>query len=117
MRRRIIILSGYSLFAEGVANRLQEYLQQAEFEIVDPKEPDAIAQITAAQPSVLILDVSDVEVARFYSLNKLLRLLPQLKIIRLDPQREQIQVVTSRQFPVTEVNDLIEVIKQAPKID
>ncbi len=110
MRIRIVVLSGHSLFAEGVASRLRQYLQKIELEIVDPGQPDAMAQIAEAQPTIVLLDVTDPETTRFCPLSKLLLLFPELKVIRLDPQHEQIQVVTSEQRPAVKVRDLIEVI-------
>jgi len=106
----VVILSGQLLFAEGVASRILEYLHNVELEIVDPRQPDAMAQIVDARPTVVLLDDSDPEVTRLFSLSKLLRSFPGLKVIRLDPQLGQIQVVTSEQRPVVEVRDLIEAI-------
>lgn len=110
VRTRVVVLSGQSLLAEGIASRLRQYLQLVEFEIVDPRQPDAVAQITAARPSIVILDVTDPGVTRFRSLSKLLLSFPKLRIICLDPQHEQIQVVTSEQHPAVEVRDLAEAI-------
>ena len=110
MRICIVILSSHQLFAEGVASRIREYLQNVELEIVDPRQPDAMAQITAAQPTAVLLDDSDPEVSRHLSLSQLLRALPRCKVIRLDPQQDQIQVVTSEQRPAVQVSDLIEAI-------
>ena len=111
MRICVVILSGQLLFAEGVASRILEYLQNVELEIVDPRQPDAMAQIVNARPTVVLLDDSDHEVTRLFSLSKLLRSFPGLKVIRLDLQQGQIQVVTSEQRPAVEVRDLIEAIK------
>lgn len=113
MRTRIVILSSHSLFAEGVANRLRQYLQQVELEIVDPQQRDIVTQITTAQPSIVILDITDTEVTRFFSLSELLLSLPALKVIHLDPHHEKIQVVTSEQRSAVEVHDLVEVIEQS----
>ncbi len=107
----VVILSGHLLFAEGVASRLRQYLQHVELEIVDPQQPDVMTQITTAKPTVVILDSTDSETTRRCSLSELLHLLPAIKVIRLYPRQEQIQVVTSEQRPAVEVRDLIEVIE------
>ncbi len=112
VRTRVVILSGYSLFAEGVASRLRRYLQLVEFKILDPRQPDAMAQIAAAQPAVVILDSADTGVAQFCSLSNLLLEFPKLRIICLDSQHEQIQVVTSVQHTMANVRDLVGVIDQ-----
>lgn len=108
---RVVILSGHSLFAEGVASRLRQHLHELELEVVDPRQPDAIARITAARPSTVILDANDSEVIEACPLGRLLRALPALKVIRLDSQQQEIQVVTSELRSVSEVRDLIKVIE------
>ncbi len=106
----VVILSSHSLFAEGVANRLRQYLQQVELEIVDSQQPDVMTQLVTSQPSIVILDISDPGVIQRCSLSKLLLSVPDLKVIRLDLEHEQAQVVTSQQRPAALVRDLAQVI-------
>jgi DNA-binding NarL/FixJ family response regulator len=113
MQTRVVILSAHSLFAEGIARRLQEYLQLAKLEIVDPRHLDAMAQISAARPSIVILDVTDSKVTQFCPLSNLLLSFPELRVICLDPQQDQIQVVTGEKRKAVEVRDLAEVIEQS----
>jgi len=108
----IVILSSQLLFAEGVAQRLRQQLQHPTLTIVNPGLPNAMAKLLAAQPSVIILDVADPKVQRLYCLSELLLLLPVTRIIRLDPQQNQLQLVISEQHPASEVRDLVEVIEQ-----
>lgn len=114
VRTGVVILSGQSLFAEGIASRLQRYRQLVELEIVAPGQPDAVAQIAAAHPSTVILDVTDPGATQFCSLSELLLSQPRIRIICLDPQQEQIQIVTSEQHPAVEVRDLVEAIGCIP---
>jgi DNA-binding NarL/FixJ family response regulator len=113
MQARIVILSGQSLFAEGLASRLRQYLGPAEIQIVDPLQPDVLAQVAAAQPSAVILDGTDAEVTQLCSLGGLLLALPDLKIIVLDPREDQAQVVTSERHLAASVRDLALVIEQS----
>jgi DNA-binding NarL/FixJ family response regulator len=108
--RCIIILSGQLLFAEGVANRIRQYLPGVEIAIINARQPDALVQVAAVQPAVVLLDVTDPEITRLGCLDELLLSLPGLKVIRLDPQHEQIQVVISEQRTAGAVRDLIEAI-------
>ena len=110
MRTCVVILSGHSLFAEGVASRLRQHLRQLKLEIVDARLPDAMAQITAAQPSAVIVDVTDPEITQLCLVSRLQFALPGLKVICLDAQQDQIQVLTSEHRPADQVRDLIEVI-------
>lgn len=107
---QVVILSSHSLFAEGVANRLRQHLQQVELEIINSQQPDVMAQLVTAKPSIVILDITDPGVTQRCSLSKLLLSLPELKVIRLDLGQEQAQVVTSEQRPAAKVHDLARVI-------
>jgi DNA-binding NarL/FixJ family response regulator len=109
--RTCVVISGHSLFAEGIASQLQQHLQQWELQVVDARQPDATAQIIATQPSAVILDTTDPEIAQLCILSRLQLALPGLKIICLDPQQEQIQVLTSEQRPANQLRALIEVIE------
>lgn len=107
---RVVILSSRSLFGEGVATRLRQHLAESDVQTVDARQPDVLSRVIAVQPTVVILDATDVEAAQACSVGDLLKALPSLKLIRLDPQQKQVQVVTSEQRVVDEVRDLIDVI-------
>lgn len=109
--RLVVILSGESLFAEGIASRLSQYPQTVTVEVVDPVAPDCLASIAARQPAVIIVDGSDSVAMEHCPLNRLLVSLPDVKVIHLDSQKDQIRVVTSEQWPVAEVQDLIQMIE------
>jgi len=108
----VVILSGRSLFAEGIARRLGQYLDFVQLEIVDPRRQDVMAWLQASQPSVVILDATDAEVTQLCPLTRLLLSIPQLRVICLDPQRDEIQVVTGETRKAVEVRDLVAVIEQ-----
>lgn len=110
-RARVVILSGRSLFAEGVASRLRQHGDHIDLHNVDYREPDALAQVVAIQPSTIILDATDPDVDQQCPLGAVLDALPSLKVLRLDPAQNLIQVVTSEQRQAAEVNDLISLIE------
>ena len=85
-------------------------MQLAELEIVDPRQADAMAQIAAVQPSVMILHSTDSGVTQFCSPSQLLLLPPGPKSIYLD--QKQAQVVTSVRHPATKVHDWVQTIVQ-----
>jgi DNA-binding NarL/FixJ family response regulator len=110
MRPRVVILSGRSLFAEGVASRLRQDEARVEVVTVDSREPTALAEVVAAGPAAVILDALDPAIPENCPLSRLLQALPSLKVLRLDVQQAQVQIVTSEQRSASEVRDLIEVI-------
>jgi DNA-binding NarL/FixJ family response regulator len=109
--RLVVILSGESLFAEGIASRLSQYPEQVAVEVIDPVSPDCLKHIATRQPAVIIVDASDGVTMDRCPLSRLLVSLPDVKVIHLDSQKDQIRVVTSEQRPVAEVQDLIKMIE------
>jgi DNA-binding NarL/FixJ family response regulator len=107
---RVVILSGQSLFTEGIASRLREHISQLELTVIDPRGTDALEQIKNYQPSAVLLDATDSEVAELCPLNEILMAVPEVKVLRLDPRREQFQVVTSEEKVAGLVRDLVDVI-------
>jgi DNA-binding NarL/FixJ family response regulator len=114
VQKHIVILSGRSLFAEGVASRLRQHPQRVKVEVLDAHQPDAVNQIASAQPSAVILDTADTELTQLCLLARLQLALPGLKVICLNTNQSRIQVVTSEQLPAAEVNDLLDVIERLP---
>jgi hypothetical protein len=109
---RIVILSARSLFADGIASKLRQVEHDLEMNVMDPRQPGALERIVSAQPSVIIMDGTDSELAEHVPLGQLVSYMPTVRVIWLDPQQELIQLVTSEQRVATNVNDLIEMINQ-----
>ena len=110
-RTRVVILSGKTLFTEGVAARLRKHEDWLDLHVVDADRGDALTQIVSAKPSAVILDADDPEVTRHCSLNQLFHALPEVRVVRLDPERDQIQLLTSEQRVAADFADLIDVIQ------
>ena len=109
---RVVILSSRSIFAEGVASRLRQHLETQDVDVIDVRQQSALARIVDDQPSTVILDASDPEVAIGDWLDTLLSALPKLQVVCLDPLQDRMQVVTSRQRPVGQVDELIDIIQK-----
>jgi DNA-binding NarL/FixJ family response regulator len=98
------------LFAEGMAARLSQLLSQP-LTVVDARSPQALQQVIARRPAVVILDAADEDVDRLCPLSGLLNALPAVKIVRLHVQDDQIQVITSQRHTPGRVQDLVTLIQ------
>lgn len=107
---RVVILSNRTLLVEGVITRLQQYESRVELHVLDLNQSDLLVKITAIKPTAIILDDKAPLVSQAIPLDKLLRELPTLKVICLDAQCLQTQVIRSEQYRVNEVCDLLELI-------
>ncbi len=114
MPNRLIILSNHSLFAEGVASRLRQYPERVDVRFVDPQQADYLEQIKEIRPSAVIVDAADTDRTQCCLLCDLLMALVNVTLIRLEVQHKDIQIVTSSQYPLTEVRDILDIIEQSP---
>ncbi|HUS84668.1 MAG TPA: hypothetical protein VMX56_05955 [Anaerolineales bacterium] len=108
---RVVVLSSHSLYAEGVLTRLKAHAPAIELHVVDADETDAVNQIIAIEPTAVIMDASDKDANAHCPLGMLLRDLPDLRVIRLDPISNGFQVVTSEHHEAEEVQDLLAILK------
>jgi hypothetical protein len=106
----IVVLSTQTLFAEGLVAKLRQNAEKYQLRSLDAQLPDVMAQLAAYQPSLVLLDATDVSVCDRHLLDDLLTALPALTIVRLDPQQGQLQVVTSQQRTITRMADMVAVI-------
>jgi hypothetical protein len=111
---RIVVLSSRTLFAEGVAASLRRGSEEREFRTMDAQQPEVTQQLVAFQPTVVIVDATDQAVKLRCPLDNLLDALPALTLLRLDPQHEHLQVVTSHQRFIRSLNDIVSVIDSLP---
>jgi DNA-binding NarL/FixJ family response regulator len=107
----VVILSGRSLFTEGLASRLREHTEQFIVQHVDSRYDDALDRVIASRPSTIILDTTDEDSNRRL-MGAMVDALPSVKIIRVDPQQPYVQVVTSEQRQAADVRHLIALIAE-----
>jgi hypothetical protein len=106
----VVILSSGSLLLEGVATRLRGHSSRVELALIDPRSPDLLMHLTQLSPAAVILDAADPWVAENCPMTRLLSAVPGARIIELDTQTQQIRVVSSEQYPASDVNALVDVI-------
>jgi hypothetical protein len=106
----VVVLSGQTLFAEGIAASLRRNMENQAFRTLDTQEPEVIEHLVASRPSVVIMDATDEAIRRHCPLDSLLDALPALTVLRVDPQRGLLHVVTSRQRSVRSMSEIVGVI-------
>lgn len=111
--KRVVIVAGHSLFADGTANRLRQYPERVEILRLSPAEGDLLERVVAARPSVIIMDQRDPEIGHSLSLQRVLSSLPSVHVLLLDPKKAQIQIVSSQTQEPVEAEDLIELISNS----
>lgn len=109
--KRLIILSGQSLFAEATASRLRQLGDDIHILVLDPGVPDFLKQVQRSKPSLIIMDMSDPDLAMLCPLGELLIAVPSTKVVLLDSQQSYIHVITAEHRQAVEARDLIDLIQ------
>ncbi len=94
-----------------MAARLRQHREWLDLHVVDADHTDALDQVVGARPGAVIVDAGDPAIMRHCSLSQLFRALPEVRVVRLDPERNQIQLLTSEQLVAADISDLINVIQ------
>lgn len=106
-RTRVVVLTAHSMFTEGIAARLGQFLDQIDLQVVDSRGPGSLAHIRDAQPAVVVLEANDENIDRFCSLDEIMAVAPEVKVIRLDRDLDRIHVVTGELRTVDQPDDFI----------
>lgn len=110
LKTKVVVLSGHSLFADGTASRLEQYSEDLETVILDPARPDIMEELLAIKPAFAIIDAHDPNLSKSSGLAGIFQALPDLRVVMLDSQSAEIQLLSSRTFRAGAVRDLIEVL-------
>ena len=111
-KTRVLVFTAHSLFSEGVANRLGQESERIDLEVVDSRDTDALNRVLEDAPEVVLFEARDQNVECSSPLVELLGT-RSVKVIRLDPSRDEVQVVTSVRRHLKEPKDLIGMVLQA----
>lgn len=112
MQTRVVILSGTSLFAEGIASRLRQHPDRIALEVMDSQKPEVIDHISSSRPSAVLVDANSLDPELMCLVTKLQLRQPDLKIVWLDSEKDRVQLMSSEQLHVAQVHDLLEMIEQ-----
>ena len=104
---RVVVLSDYSLFADGIFARLKKLPELFEVHIVDGRLADPAAQLLAAKPTIVVVAAIDSQVAETRSIIKVLEALPAAIVFRLDCNSDRVQIFSAEQRRAHEMNELM----------
>jgi len=106
MSNKVLILTGRSLFTEGVISKLRNSPLKESFEVVDMGQPDPLQIILKTKPDFLIVDETDPEFSTQLR-NTLFASIPHLKVIFLDPKTTLLRVFQWEEYDNSQIWDLL----------
>lgn len=103
---RVVIFFHNSLFAAGIASRLEE-AGFSDVSLLDVNQFDATKIIQTVQPDIIIFDSSDLGVTENICFFSILQDLPGVQIMQVDYAREKVQIYCSRLKDAHEMSEFI----------
>lgn len=107
---RVVVFYGSSLFAEGVAALLRR--QGVDVVAVPAVERGAAKRLRALKPQVVILDSDDPALSSELTVMDLLEVSPQSRVVRLDLEKDRLEVYQKKRWAVAKSSDLVRVIQE-----
>lgn len=104
----IALISGQSLLVEGVASRLKSHLDKMVPKLLSPHEDDVLSRLILLQPAAIIFDSRDPGARKVCALPDLLHLLPETKVMILDSQQSELQIISSQREAIADAQALLE---------
>jgi hypothetical protein len=108
------MLRAPSLLSEGIAARLGQHLDQLDLEVVDTSDAEGVARAVASRPQVVLFEARDTHIESPCPLSELLAAASPVRLIRLDADHDQIQLVTSEVRDVSRPGELLSLVLGSP---
>jgi DNA-binding NarL/FixJ family response regulator len=111
--KRVVVLTDYSLLAQGIASRLRQSSRSLQVDVVDFRQPNVLDSLVQLQPQVVIFESRDVEKSNMCSLSSLFNALPNLVVIELNLDNSNIHLIRGGQYNAIDCTDLLRVLDDA----
>jgi len=106
----VAILFQNSLFAAGIASRLEE-AGFSKISLLDINQYDSTKIIQTVQPKIIVFDSTDLGVTENVCFFAILRGLPGVQIMQVDYEREEVQIYCSRLKNAHEMSEFISLMQ------
>ena len=104
--RRVLVLYSNSLMAQGVEAMLRK-LSPLATTAIDIDQPDAVEQVRAAQPDVIVVDLLELQGPNQELFLQLLDEFQTLRVVCLRPEGDAVDVFRKQRVYIHQAQDLI----------
>lgn len=109
--KKVVVLTDYSLLAQGIASRLRQSSRSLEVVVLDFRQPNVMDELVRLYPQVVIYGSRDVEKSDRIPLGSLFNLLPNLMVIELNLDNSNVQLIQGGQYNATDCTDLVSMLE------
>jgi hypothetical protein len=114
--KKIVVLTGNSLLAQGMVSRLREYSRLLELLEVDLTAPNSLRKVSEFQPEIIIFDESAFADSLQPLLVDLLNIIPNAMLVELRMENPNVQVIQSVRFTASSADELVQLFKSSDSI-
>jgi hypothetical protein len=114
--KKIVVLTGNSLMAQGMVSRLREYSRLIELLEVDLTAPNSLRKVSEFQPEIIIFDESAFTDSLQPLLVNLLNTIPDAMLVELRMENPNVQVIQSVRFTASSADELVQLFKSSDSI-
>jgi hypothetical protein len=114
--KKIVVLTGNSLMAQGMVSRLREYSRLIELLEVDLTAPNSLRKVSEFQPEIIIFDESAFTDSLQPLLVNLLNTIPDATLVELRMENPNVQVIQSVRFTASSADELVQLFKSSDSI-
>jgi hypothetical protein len=105
------VFLSHSIFVEGVVSRLRQQYSEESVHFIDPDSPKFLNEISKIKPRVVVINAEPENETPFCHLRDLLCEFPNITILQLKTQERDVQLISSSQHYVEDVQDLIDLLR------
>lgn len=109
--KKVVVLTDYSLLAQGIASRLRQSSRSLEVMVLDFRQANLMEELVSIQPQVVIYGSRDVEKSDRIPLGSLFNILPNLMVIELNLDNSNIQMIQGGQYNAADCKDLVSMLE------
>ena len=109
--KKVVVLTDYSLLAQGIASRLRQSSRSLEVIVLDFRQANVLEELVKLQPQAVIYGSRDVEKSDQCPLGSLFNVLPNLMVIELSLDNSNIQLIRGGQYNAAEFTDLVSMLE------
>ena len=111
--KKVVVLTGNSLLAQGMVSRLRQYSRLLELLEVDLTTPNSLRQVSDFQPEIIIFDENDFTDSRQPLFVNLLNTIPDAILVELRMENPNVQMIQSVRYTASSADELVQLFKSS----
>jgi len=111
--KKIVVLTDFSLLAQGITSRLRESSQIMDVVEIDFRKSGVLEKLIKLKPQVVIFGSKDANSTDYCPLDLLFDALPNLLVIEVNQNNSNIQLIRGNQYNASNFSDFMRLLENS----